>query len=973
MASDGFTLLLQVVVGSTLKAAVLDFCCERGSFFLLLHHESRPGAAELRAEWARLARLFAGARERLRIGALELGENEIGTDGLSGGGVASLNLTASPSFLLFRRRGVRGGEADGYTLEPPTPLPAEAPRTLAGFVSFLRGAFDAAAAPPATVDLGLALGPYLDAQLASYWQMRRLDDQLDAMAEALLGARRATAAHASQPRRFLASWLLDRRHALPAAEGAGPAPAAAVEEAARSEAKAEVGAQQVEEAQQADGRLRERLLARPAFASALDAPTAAWVRAHDLEALLREMRSEIADHLPLEPLAFLSEWLSTRPLAAAPAAARAAPAADGPPMNESEVVRAWPAVRRVVGGSAVLAHSKRLVESTLVEGLLRKGLPIDARPYSYTILYMASAQGNLPAVEKALEWGADVHVRCREGTTPLEAAAAMGHVDVTEALLAVGAHFAGSLHYAAAAGQVGVVQALQRAGAPLDAALAPAGTKGGGGARRVTALELAVANGHAQVVNYLCGCGVDGASLPVHLRDSPLLPSAAKERIAREKGEQVKASVDFYELQAFLHAHGVEAVLEAAEAGTLPELRADAEDHAGWTSLMHAAFTDDAEAARKLLALGARPSVRNKYGFSCALFAHWMESSSFRRVLRERCGAGCDVLDGNDQKGVERLAAHRERGDAADDAILRPKGLRKGLTPSAEAAAWDAKQADADGLAQTRAPPGADEDDDGAPPAVSLEAYLMLLDAEQPGVYPVGGPFARDMHAFVQSMKAATVDIVASATCPQGVTPADVFALHLYTRAELFWMINRAYRDRDREGMARWRPVVWHMCAAGRRVASAPGVYVRGVGKLFNFVPVQLYKPGSVVAWPGFTSSSADLRVACGFMYGSQDPSTVEGAIFKIWGKSPAPIEWCSFMPKEREFLFLPGTKFRVRAWYPATQANMRRGMRAEGESDDFKLRCDHLVQPVPLQVVDDDVELRKQLVHNKVVIFERD
>ena len=107
-------------------------------------------------------------------------------------------------------------------------------------------------------------------------------------------------------------------------------------------------------------------------------------------------------------------------------------------------------------------------------------------------------------------------------------------------------------------------------------------------------------------------------------------------------------------------------------------------------------------------------------------------------------------------------------------------------------------------------------------------------------------------------------------------------------------------------------------------------------------------------------------------MYGSQTPSEVEGAIFKLWGKSAAPIEWCSFMPKEREFLFLPGTKFRVRAWYPATQVHMRRGMRqADGESDQFKLRCDHLVQPVPLQVVDSDVELRKQLVHNKVVVFE--
>lgn len=79
-----------------------------------------------------------------------------------------------------------------------------------------------------------------------------------------------------------------------------------------------------------------------------------------------------------------------------------------------------------------------------------------------------------------------------------------------------------------------------------------------------------------------------------------------------------------------------------------------------------------------------------------------------------------------------------------------------------------------------------------------------------------------------------------------------------------------------------------------------------------------------------------------------------------------------TFAPnQEREFLFLPGAKFRVRGWYAATQLNMRRGMRTEGESESFKLRCEHIVQPVELHVVDSDFELKKQLLHNKVVVFE--
>jgi hypothetical protein len=291
-------------------------------------------------------------------------------------------------------------------------------------------------------------------------------------------------------------------------------------------------------------------------------------------------------------------------------------------------------------------------------------------------------------------------------------------------------------------------------------------------------------------------------------------------------------------------------------------------------------------------------------------------------------------------RGHDRLQEHLDKGDKAVASILRPPKVRKGQPPRLDATGWDEKQADEDGLKATRTRSLAD--DDGAPPTISLEDYLLQVAAESLHPLPGHGPLKGDMASFIQTMKAATVDIVASPSCPQGVTPCDVFALHLYTRAELFGQINRAYRDNDATEMARWRVVVWHMCAAARRLPSSPGVFIRGVGKLFNFVPIAQYKPGAVVSWPGFTSSSADLRIACSFMYGDTPPSEVEGAIFKIWGRSCHAIEWCSFMPKEREFLFLPGTKFRVRGWYAATQLNLRRGMRTEGESESFKLRCEH-------------------------------
>ena len=113
-------------------------------------------------------------------------------------------------------------------------------------------------------------------------------------------------------------------------------------------------------------------------------------------------------------------------------------------------------------------------------------------------------------------------------------------------------------------------------------------------------------------------------------------------------------------------------------------------------------------------------------------------------------------------------------------------------------------------------------------PAMSLEAYLIWLGAESEyaGLYPEKGLFKGDMKGFINSCKACTMDVIA-ANANVNVNAVDVFALHLYTRAELFGQINRAYRDNDKEEMAKWRVVVWHMCAAARRLPQAPGVYIR--------------------------------------------------------------------------------------------------------------------------------------------------
>jgi hypothetical protein len=149
-------------------------------------------------------------------------------------------------------------------------------------------------------------------------------------------------------------------------------------------------------------------------------------------------------------------------------------------------------------------------------------------------------------------------------------------------------------------------------------------------------------------------------------------------------------------------------------------------------------------------------------------------------------------------------------------------------------------------------------------------------------------------------------------------------------------------------------------------------VYFRGIGKLFSFVDVTLYAPGEVITWGGFSSATDDLGIAAKFLYGAQDASQTEGVIFKLISKTPVPIHSLSFVVAEREHLFLPNATFRVRNWYEATQTNLLRGtQRDDGQAQDFVLNCDAITEPVPLQRVRNEEDLRSQLQHNKVLLIE--
>ena len=119
-----------------------------------------------------------------------------------------------------------------------------------------------------------------------------------------------------------------------------------------------------------------------------------------------------------------------------------------------------------------------------------------------------------------------------------------------------------------------------------------------------------------------------------------------------------------------------------------------------------------------------------------------------------------------------------------------------------------------------------------------------------------------------------------------------------------------------------------------------------------------------------------DVRVAADFMYSAADPNMADGVIFKIWGRTSAGIEWCSFVPEERERLFLPNTAFEVLDWYPATEAILQRGVpkdrdKVHDTATCFSLDSESLVEPLPLREVSSLKMLHRQLHQSKVVVIE--
>lgn len=344
--------------------------------------------------------------------------------------------------------------------------------------------------------------------------------------------------------------------------------------------------------------------------------------------------------------------------------------------------------------------------AAIVTELLKAGAdPNTALPGGETVLMTCSRTGKADAVQALIAGGADVNAReNRRRQTALMWAAADGHVEAVETLLAAGAKRDEAVEsgynaffFAVREGRIGVVKSLLKAGVDVNAPITPAVAPGprpasGAGAPRpgLSALVLAVTNGHFELANVLLEAGADPNAAGAGYTALHIISTVRKPGLGDNDPSPIgSGKLSSLDIVRALAKHGAD--LNARMTKKI-NMGLTGLNTVGATPFLMAARTADAELMRELARLGADPLLPNADGSTPLMAAAGLGT----RSPGEDAGAEAEVLEaiqvalelGNDINAVDNNGETAMHGAAYKN---YPEAVKLLAKRGADPAIWNRK------------------------------------------------------------------------------------------------------------------------------------------------------------------------------------------------------------------------------------------------------------------------------------------
>ncbi|GAB5403015.1 MAG: ankyrin repeat domain-containing protein [Aureliella sp.] len=270
-------------------------------------------------------------------------------------------------------------------------------------------------------------------------------------------------------------------------------------------------------------------------------------------------------------------------------------------------------------GVVPLAIACQAGDARLVSALLNAGAEANVNlAGEVSLLMLASRTGDASCVQQLVHAGADINARDAKKQTPLMWAAAEGNVGVVKVLLDAGAEYERALttgftpfFFAVREGKREVVRLFLDRGVDVDGMMNPKNTGGRNARRGMTALHLAIENGHFELAtDLLCAeadpndqrCGFT----PLHNLSWVRKPDRG-DNIAGTPAPIGSGNMTSLELVTELveAGAGVNATLKKGKAGR------GRMNHKGATPFLFAARRNDLPLMKLLLSHGADPHIAN--------------------------------------------------------------------------------------------------------------------------------------------------------------------------------------------------------------------------------------------------------------------------------------------------------------------------------------------------------------------------